>query len=121
MAISHHSTPCKTKLDASTFFACFTWFGAFNKCRSNLRTRTTTLILALSITLGGYGGRRLGARVLGGGVVYLEGQPCPSLYRWRGRARGGDSLPNSVSQVGRRWRGGTPPQVGFLLPLHLTK
>src|SRR3954468_11854201 len=43
-------TPCKTKLDASTFFAYFTWFGAFNKCRSNLRTRTTTLILALSIT-----------------------------------------------------------------------
>src|SRR3954470_17805989 len=42
--------PCKTKLDASTLFACFTWFGAFNKCRSNLRTRTTTLILVLSIT-----------------------------------------------------------------------
>src|SRR3954471_6748019 len=30
------------------FFACFTWFGAFNKCRSNLRTRTTTLMLELS-------------------------------------------------------------------------
>ena len=43
-------TPAKTKLDASTFFAYFTWFGAFNKCRSNLRTRTTTLILVLLIT-----------------------------------------------------------------------
>src|SRR3954467_2521412 len=32
------------------FFAYFTWFGAFNKCRSNLRTRTTKLILVLSIT-----------------------------------------------------------------------
>src|SRR3954469_6800122 len=34
----------------STSFAYFTWFGAFNKCRSNLRTRTTTLIPVLSIT-----------------------------------------------------------------------
>src|SRR3954468_4941016 len=42
--------PCRTKLDASNFLAYFTWFGAFNKCRSNLRTRTTTLILALLIT-----------------------------------------------------------------------
>src|SRR3954470_2667087 len=40
--------PCKTKLDASNFFAYFTWFGAFNKCRSNLRTRTTMLMFELS-------------------------------------------------------------------------
>src|SRR3954471_9442782 len=50
MAISHHCTPLQKKLDASTFFPYFMWFGAFNKCRSNLRTRTTTLILVLSIT-----------------------------------------------------------------------
>ena len=65
--------------------------------------------------------RRLGARVLGGGVVYLEGQPFPSLYRWRGRAKGRGVPPQIGLQVGRRWREGTPPQVGFLLSLHLTK
>ena len=51
---------------------------------------------------GGYGGRRLGLGFRGRGVVSLEGQPCPSLYRWRGRAKGRESLPNSVS----KWDGG---------------
>src|SRR4051812_14933898 len=43
--------------------------------------------------------RRLGFRA--GGVVCLGGEPCPSFYRWRGRPRGGESLPNSAW----RWAG----------------
>src|SRR3954462_5848606 len=70
---------------------------------------------------GGYGGRRLGLGLRGRGGVSLEGQPCPSLYRWRGRAKGRGVPPQLGLQVGRRWREGSPPQVGFLLSLHLTK
>ena len=48
--ITSQHTPAKQSQTPLIFFAYFTWFGAFNKCRSNLRRRTTTLILVLSIT-----------------------------------------------------------------------
>src|SRR3954463_10833917 len=66
-------------------------------------------------------GRRLGFHLGGGGecpwaggglglgfggedLVCGEGQPCPSLYRWEARPRGGESLPNSAWRWAAGWR-----------------
>src|SRR4051812_25057131 len=46
--ITSQHTPAKQSWTPLIFFAYFTWFGAFNKCHSNLRTRTTMLMLELS-------------------------------------------------------------------------
>src|SRR4051812_12331302 len=44
------------------------------------------------------------ARVLGGGGVCLEGQPCPSFYRWEGAGQG-RGVPPQLGLQGRRVEG----------------
>ena len=65
------------------------------------------------------------AMLAGGGTAGEEGASIAAVVAQvegpAGQGEGEESLPNSVSQGGRRWRGGTPPQLGFHLPLHFPK
>src|SRR4051812_14410362 len=59
----------------------------------------------------------VGAKLGFGGEVLVcsRREPCPSLYRWRGRRpRGGSGVPPQLVLGGvPAWGGGLPPQLGF--------
>ena len=76
----------------------------YERALGDLGFRRTKEEQGRRLALGGGGGRwrrrRLG--FAGRGVVCLEGQPCPSLYRWEGATKGRGVPP----QLGLGWRAG---------------